>query len=207
MRGLLPACVVLVLILSSQAQQTSINLAAHLTAAAAVGRLTDDYLEIGSTTLRVGMPKGIVISELAKAYVLERVDENLENVRRMQRSRGVKFVTVEAWALRPKQDSSSAILGTLGFDSSSKLCWVSRYWTPGASYSASEIGEAIYKVMSGFVEQGKKVCSISTDEQHATGPGEAELRTTYITCGHKIVEIQWGWISERGYASVFEGLE
>jgi hypothetical protein len=194
------SCVVLVLILSSEAQRVSTASAVHSASP------TNDYLEIGSTTLRLGMPKGVVIPELAEAYVLERLDEQLENIRRAERNRGTKCVTAEAWAIRPKKESSSAVLGTLHFDSSGKLCGASKYWTPGASYRASEIGEAIYKVISNFVEQGNTVCSLSTDELHSTGPGGAELRTTYLTCGHKMAEIQLGWMSGPGYVSVIEGI-
>jgi hypothetical protein len=202
MRQLLSAYVVLALILSSHAQEVSTAPAARPTTLSA-----GDYLEIGSTTLRLGTPKGVIIPELAKAYVLERLDEQLENIRRVERNKGMKHVTAEAWALRPKTNSMSAVLGSIGFDSSGKLCWANKDWTPGAKdYSTTEIGEAIYKVIFGFVEQGNMVCFLSTDALHSTGPGGMELRTAHLTCGHRNMQIQLGWTSGLGHMTVDEGI-
>ena len=74
------------------------------------GSSPSDAISIGSTTLKVGMSKDDVLSELGKHYLLENPIPT-------------------DWYIHPKSDNSSR-LGGVRFSAAGKLSAASKVWTP-----------------------------------------------------------------------------
>ena len=140
----------------------------------------DGALVIGTTTLRLGMSKGVVIPELAKQYKLEQVQLS---------SPALRFS--ELWTIDSRGSATSVVtVGTVKFNERGILVEATRFWTPGhRKYSAAEIGSAIYGLLSRFVSEGKTACLIDTSQAQLPGPGVTEDRDIYIACGLKRIQI------------------
>jgi hypothetical protein len=149
-----------------------------------------ETISIGSTQVYLGMPKGTVISQLGKGYLLEETD------------------SPGTWLLHAKS-GKMIILGGVTFDKADKLSEAWRAWTPEErNYTAAEVAEIMYKVVSKFVEEGNTKCTVGTlSSVQSSGPGGLELRFTDINCGARQLEIQLTWRAGQAYTLVSESLK
>ncbi len=147
-----------------------------------------DTISIGSTTLKLGMSKDEVLSDLGKHYLLENPIPT-------------------DWYIHPKSDNGT-LLGGVRFNTSGKLSKAWKVWTPEEKdYTAAEIAEVIHRIADKYVTEGNTACSLETSSSlPAPGPGHLEMRTTVIRCGHKNISITLSWKSGPGNVQVNEGL-
>ena len=155
----------------------------------------NDELSIGSVTLRLGMSKDAVMSELGKHYAV---------TCSLCPPQGTPL---EDWLIYEKTHPDE-LVGNVRFVSG-KLTLASRVWThENKDYSGADTAEIVYKVFSKFVAEGNTNCTVKTwASQQSSGPGELEFRETQITCGHREIAIYLNWQSTHpGYVQVTESI-
>lgn len=142
----------------------------------------DPVVFFGAYALRLGMPQESVLKDLGAEYRL--ISTGQDN-----------------WAVLEK-DPSLPGGGSIAFKAR-RLSYVNRIWVqhPPPGNGSSEpmaIPQAFFGVVSNFVRENRRTCTLGTHEGFAPG---GEGRTAYLVCGGKEIRImlartpQFGWIA------------
>jgi len=137
----------------------------------------DDTLIVGTTTLKLGMPKDEVVRMLSAQYDLK---SGLEPTQKVIEE------SIDVWA--DKQN----LVATVHFDAKGTLEWASKLWTPDTSkhYSDGEIGRVIFTLWAAL-PTGVGCRMIALKSQDYTGQPYTQsqvahvIRDAHIECGHK----------------------
>jgi hypothetical protein len=149
--------------------------------------LSTDTIELNFVELHLGMPKEEVLTELSKSADVRSTD-----------------ASGDSWEIIEKGGQFDKILGTFGFQAD-KLSWVYKEWGPDDQSKGVEFAGALFAAISQFEKEGRTTCEISAGE---TQNPKAEIKTAYISCGNKYIDITVIRSTEFGdTASVEENLE
>ena len=150
-------------------------------------QVIESALQIGTITLRVGMPKGAVIPALALQYdVIAQPPPTTSPSLTPNREYRITLKTKNA-------PSENVLVGNLYFDAQEKLVAVERYRVQGGS--GGDTADAIIALFGGLILEGKTSCSIDVSQ---FGP---KLRDALILCSDKRIRIS---SASGGYAEVIE---
>lgn len=163
----------------------------------------DDKLSIGAATVRLGMSRDTTLSTLGSYFLLQRLPNATVATGLSANGAGASHID-EYWLISNKSNPDESF-GEVGFGSG-KLTWASKEWThENKQYSGAETEEILYKIMTGFEENGATNCAVKTySSPPASGPGAFELRQTRLNCGGRHVEINLIWQSGPGNIQVSE---
>lgn len=165
-------CVTLLLLLV-------VNLSAQTGPTKVPPRQPQETLAIGSADLNLGMSQDAVLGQLTRAgYKLTEENSN-------------------SWTVWQSNPRGLVSLGGVGFKNNT-LIFINREWTPDVG-TPEAIGNGLYGVLSRMYEQGRKACSLQTnDQQNPT----SEVKSIYLTCypGHSYVSITV--VRSQGHESV-----
>jgi hypothetical protein len=128
-----------------------------------------DSIYLGSTRLALGMPKDPVITNLSAIYDVRLVGE----------------AKVSSWLVSTKSGPPFTYLGNVVFKDG-KLNTVLKDWGPEDSEKGVEFATALYGVVDGFSQEGRRDCEVAVGRQHEPG---FERKTISINCGNKGVTI------------------
>jgi hypothetical protein len=139
--------------------------------------VSDDTLIVGTTTLKLGMPKDDVVRMLSAQYDLKSEFETPK-----------KDIdeSIDVWA--GKQN----LVATVHFDAKGMLEWASKVWTPDTSrhYSDGEIGRVIFTLWATLpTSVGCRLIALKSQDYE--GPPYTQshvkdvIRDAHIECGHK----------------------
>ena len=118
---------------------------------------TEETLSIGTVELHLGMAEDVVLAKLAKAgYKVSGIAGSDE------------WVVAEQTDRFPFQP-----LGDVSFKNKT-LVFINRTWTPDAD-TAANIGEGLYGVMSNLSKNGRKQCSLVTDERQSPTAAQKDI--------------------------------
>ena len=156
-------------------------LAAAVAAASAVQSPTNRIV-FGTVPLTLGMQDKVVLEQLRERYrVISTSSDN--------------------WAVL-EHDPALPAVGSIAFKAG-RLAYVNRTWVQVPPVGTSEadpiaLARALYGVISQFVKENRRECTIGTHEGFAPG---AEGRTAYISCGGKEIRVAMfrtersGWVA------------
>jgi hypothetical protein len=164
-----------------------LTVSAVLFAQTATRSTPDEALSIGTVELHLGMAEDVVLGKLAKA--------------------GYKVSGVagtDDWVVTEQTDKFPfQPLGDVSFKNKT-LVFINRNWTPDAD-SAANIGEGLYGVMSNLSKNGRKQCSLVTDERQSPTAAQKDI---LLKCspGDSYVQIAITYREGRTFVGVSETL-
>jgi hypothetical protein len=124
-----------------------------------------DAIALGRARLSIGMPREAAIAELTEDYQVQNEGNN-------------------TWLVTAKGGGSPAF-ASVDLENE-KVKEARKYWSPNDQQKGAEFATAIYGLIASFSQEGRRNCTISTDESH--DPGFDNQRAV-ISCGHKSIEI------------------
>ena len=138
-----------------------------------------DSLVIGNVTLKLGMSKDLVIPELQSKYDVQEF--------------------LGSWLIyEPKKDPrlGQARIGGIDFGEDGRLeeAWAWRTSSVG-NVTIGDIGSSLFDLASQNVAHGKTACTLSVLFQPSPA---VYMKDTYITCGHKQIQISWTDLTSKG---------
>jgi hypothetical protein len=153
--------------------------------ARALSQLAGETLTIGTSTLKLGMPKDSVISTLATQYDVIGSDADGLDERVGGKPDGRHYLVM---------GGKLSLIGMVEFDDRGKLVAADKTWTPEPGpHSEGEIGRALYALIGTLVNEGRKMCSIDTSQRNSNEPPSRAPRYTSrvatIQCGEKRILI------------------
>ena len=138
-----------------------------------------DSLAIGTITMKLGTSKDLVIPELQSKYDVREI--------------------FGSWLIyEPMKDSrlGQARIGGIDFDKDGHLeeAWAWRTSSVG-DVTTGDVGSSLFDLASQTVSQGKTACTLSVLFQPSP---TIYMKDTFITCGHKQIQISWSKLTSKG---------
>jgi len=130
------------------------------------GQDVADQIIFGTIPLALGMPEKVVLEQLRSSYRIVSISTN-------------------NWAVFEKDPSLPGV-GNIGF-TAGRLSYINRKWIGvDGKGDPLAVARAFYGVISQFVKENRRTCSIGTHEGAAP---EGEARTAYIVCGSREIRV------------------
>ena len=140
----------------------------------ATGQRTQDAISVGSQTFTLGMPREDVLAKLAGNFRIRKDSDTGWSV----------------WSKHGPYDPIASLTFKRG-----KLSGVIKYWGPTDQQKGVDFARSLYGALTGFVTEGRRVCTISVDQtQH---PG-FEAKSASISCGRKYIMVNISVIDKPG---------
>lgn len=117
--------------------------------------------------LRLGMPKGYVVTQLSDFYRLRKTAASDDN-----------------WIVEEKSEAGRPV-GDVEFKND-KLAFVSRTWATGHIGESGDLARAIHGLAKQFVDEGNTECHLAINTSIRP---DSEGKFVYLTCGPKILEV------------------
>jgi hypothetical protein len=131
----------------------------------AQSQIPKDSIYLGSERLALGMPKDPVITNLSAIYDVRPVGEE----------------KVSSWLVSTRSGPPFTYLGNVVFKDG-KLNTVLKDWGPEDSEKGVGLATALYAVLDGFSQEGRRDCEVTVGQQHEPG---FDGKTISISCGNK----------------------
>lgn len=125
----------------------------------------NDSIIVGGVTLRIGMDKNYVLSELAKYNDIRKISES------------------DVWLIISKLNLHT--VGSVDFHNE-KLVFVNKFWGSFSNKDALEIGEELYAIFSKFDKEGRNIANFYTQE--AIEP-DSSLKIIHFLIGKKKISL------------------
>jgi hypothetical protein len=149
-------------------------------------------IELGTTALALGMPQQKVIDALAGWYVVEKQPGSSE--------------PFSSWMIRTRGAPSAGVpattLANLGFKDG-KLFSVFKYWGPEDQQKGAALASALYGALAQLIKEGRRSCVIDTATNQTP---QAEMKSAFIVCGGKYIEVSITRQNGDDFASITETL-
>jgi hypothetical protein len=151
--------------------------AAVLTFSTFYGQSSGDSIEIGGRRLKLGMPRGHVVSNLSPSFFIS-----------AWKGRGSECTPdINSCVLWEKQEQPPfSPVANLGFKDG-VLNSVIKYWDPEDQQQAVPFARSVYGAIASLVKDGKTTCNISA--QQGDSPG-LEQKSVYLICGGRSIDIE-----------------
>lgn len=150
-------------------------------------QVIESTLQVGTVTLRLGMPRGAAVPALALQY---------DVIAQPPPTTSPSLTPTREYRIMPKTKNTppeNELVGNLYFDAQDKLVATERYWVQGGS--GGDTADAIVALFGGLILEGKTSCSIDVSQ---FGP---KLRDALILCSDKRIRIS---SASGGYSEVIE---
>ncbi len=150
------------------------------------GQVSQDYIEIGTVSLKLGMAEDVVLHQLGLAFDLQEPASG-------------------SWIITEKGHPIAAV-GTVSFKAG-KLTAVYKTWTVNGRTPNTDAGfaDALYGAVGNFERKRRTGCTIET--RHSQGP-TTENKIVFITCGQEYLRIDiWRIGQQERTATISEVLE
>ncbi|MCF7810231.1 hypothetical protein K9N50_04500 [bacterium] len=139
----------------------------------ASGNPTQSSMTLGDVELRLGSPKGEVISAMERLYKLTQASDTSYSV------------------LRGSYGNYNSI-GTVWFDKHGRLVKVNKQWNESSNYEAREIAKSLFALISKAAPDGDKPCVPVTYQYTFPSPDSDDLctcRTLNFVFSDRVVSI------------------
>ena len=143
------------------------------------GQSPQDSIQVGGTTLRLGMAQGSVLQQLGEYYALQGMEKN--------------SATPSSWMVVSKNQPQIAYANIYFKDG--KLASVNKYWVVERPKTEVAFANALFGAVSAFEQEGRTDCIIQTGQTQRPGN---ETKTVFIACGQKLLRMDIFLMGQQG---------
>ncbi len=134
------------------------------------GQSPQDSIQVGGTTLRLGIAQSSVLQQLREYYALQGNEKNSANS--------------SEWRVVSKNQQQIAYARIYFKDE--KLATVLKYWDVDRPDTEVGFANALFGAVSSFEREGRTYCTIQTGQGQSPGN---EIKTVFIACGQKYLRM------------------
>jgi hypothetical protein len=134
-----------------------------------------ERIYVGTTSVRLGMEKDVVISKFAGlGYKVSKVPPSSEG-------------PIESWVISEKNEQTGEydVVASLSFKNA-RLNWALRQWAESWDAGSAKVGKNLYFLVKSFADSGNTTCSIESIPQETP---EFESKESLIHCGRRTITI------------------
>ncbi len=130
-----------------------------------------DSIKLEMTSLTLGMSQQKVLDMLAERFKVAKFPGSGDG-------------PFSSWTVMART-APFTLIGNVTFNDG-QLTSVIKYWGPNDQQKGVEVASALYGALAQFIKEGKRSCVIDTSTNQTP---QAEMKSAFITCGGKYLDV------------------